>query len=954
MKALINGLLIPVLMLGVSSASLEAQQVDHDFFEARIRPVLIQNCVSCHGPDQQEAGLRLDTAAGLKAGGDSGSIIAVDDPAHSMLVEVIQYDGDIQMPPDGRLKDEVIADLKRWVEAGTPWPESTAALTYSLEERMANDRQNHWSFQPIAAPKLPQVQDPAWQQNPIDALIASQLEKNGLSPSEPANERILVRRLYFDLLGLPPRPEELQQYQDSPSPQRWSELIDQILQRPQYGERWGRYWLDVARYADTQGYAFAKDRRYPHAYTYRDYVIDAFNQDKPFDQFVMEQLAADQMELGDDNSELAALGFITVGRRFINGHDNIDDRIDVVTRGLLGLTVSCARCHDHKYDAIPAEDYYSLYGVFASTREPGIKPVIGPLEKVKLLESFEAKQRELQGQLDQFRNAKVEQQKQATRERLQDYLFAMVAPPEGMNIEQVDQRVSLNETDLRPRMVRRWRDRFNHYRNDTNPQTAVFRPFAHLMNLPEEAFAEKAKLQIDYWQALLGETPPEEKPEGLNHDRMSPFIVAKLQAANLQTRKDVAAFYADLIRQVWTTFEEHGSNDKAVLEVEEPLRLIIDLKRKPDSPWNIPAGEIGLFVSDDDHQELQRLEKQLDDHNATAPPPLPRAMAVEDNENMYQPYVFLRGSDGNRGPEVPRRYLALLTSGERQPYPDNASGRLQLAQQIVAPDNPLTARVLANRIWMHHFGAPLVDTPSDFGIRCEEPVQRELLDYLAWYLQDQNWSVKALHRLILNSRTYQQQSWDREDGLKQDPENRLYWRMNRRRKDWESLRDSLYAATGQLDLTAGGPSVDMFRSQPSNRRSVYGTIDRQDLPNLLRSFDFASPDSSSARRPETTVPQQALFLMNGPVLSGLADQMLNRPDCPPLDQPDQRLAWLFQQIYLREMTGHEYDTCRKFVDGIELPTEGENVEQLQNEVRQKRWSSLVQALLMSNEFCFVD
>ena len=956
----------------VCPAWASAQQENADFFETKIRPVLVQKCVSCHGPDQQEAGLRLDSAEGLKTGGDQGTLLPQDQQA-SLLLDVLGYEGDIQMPPDGKLTGEQIVDFQHWVNAGAPWPEAAAPLSNSIEDRRIQDRAQHWAFQPIVKPSIPEVSNPLWQSNPIDALLADRLASHDLLPSPKATDRTLVRRLYFDLLGLPATPQQIADYAFNSSPNRWEQLIEQLLAKPQYGERWGRYWLDVARYADTQGYAFAQDRRYPHAYTYRDYVIQAFNQDLPFDQFVMEQLAADQMDLGEDNSELAALGFITVGRRFINGHDTIDDCIDVVTRGLMGLTVQCARCHDHKYDAIPIEDYYSLYGVFASTEEPGIKPVFGPKAQVEQRQAFETKQRELQAQLDQFRNQKVEEQKQTTRQRLEDYLYAIVAPPEGMNVEQVDSRVSLDDQALRPRMVRRWRDRFHHYQHDRNETTAVFRPFSHLMALPKESFPEAVAQQLAIWRQLntpASETTPPASPSETpadvtdvsapptafpyNRDPMLPMIVDKLEQANLQTPQDVARFYADLIRQVWTTFEEHGSNDDAVLKVEEPLRLIIDLKRAPDSPWNIPAGEIGLYLSDSDFQQLQEREQVLNTHNATAPPELPRAMAVNDRQHMHQPHVFLRGSEANLGPQVPRHYLTLLTAEAPQPYPDNASGRLQLAQQIVSPDNPLTARVIANRVWMYHFGAPLVDTPSDFGVRCEEPIQRDVLDYLAAYLQENQWSIKSLHRLILTSQAYQQQSANRADAVQEDPENRLIWRMNRRRMDWESLRDGLYAVAGQLDLTVGGPAIDMFRSQPSQRRSIYGTIDRQDLPNLLRSFDFASPDSSSAKRPQTTVPQQALFLMNGEMLGQLSQQLLHRDDVPPAQEVEHRLAWLFRRIYLRDITDNEAEMCRAFLQQVELPNEGENLEQRRNDAHDQRWAMLVQALLMSNEFCFVD
>lgn len=992
--------------LACAAPGFPAQSPQDDHFESKVRPLLLAKCVSCHGSEVQESNLRLDTRDHLLRGGENGATVDVQAPEQSLLLEVISYQGDIQMPPDGKLSADQIADLRQWVEAGSPWPAS-ATMGNPMDARIADAKNQHWSFRPIGKPPIPSIPDTPEPENPIDAFIHFKLHSQQLTASPTADNRTLIRRLYFDLLGLPPSPaavaafaetsdtvaeaddtaESVSAAGDRSADTHWAALVDELLARPEYGQRWARHWLDVARYADSQGYAFDRDRRYPHAYTYRDYVVEALNNDLPYDQFVLQQLAADQLELGDDLRPLAALGFITVGRRFLDFNDTLDDRIDVVTRGLLGLTVACARCHDHKYDAIPAADYYSLYGVFSSSEEPEVKPVIGQRAEVEARQTYEARERELIRERDEFRKRQVELQKDFTTQRLSDYFFAMIDPNNTMNLDQTDQRVALQADDLRPRMVRRWKDRFAHFAAENNENTAVFRPFAHLIALPDAGFAQHSKNQIEIWHRILhpaenspaaGEIPGDapaisqadatntEPKIEFNQERIEASMVARLREQNFQNKRDVTDFYAQVCLEVWSTFRQHGSSDEAVLQVEKPLRPLIELWRG-DSPLNVPAGEIALFLADADFNEHTALENAVADHQKSAPPELPRAMTVHDRSEMREPYVFLRGSEHNHGPAVPRRFLAVLSPEPRENYPSTASGRLQLAQQIVSPDNPLTARVIANRVWMHHFGSPLVDTPSDFGARCEQPVHHELLDFLASYLQENQWSLKALHRLILTSQTYRQASWDRNDGHLIDPENRLYWRMNRRRLEWEPLRDSLLAVAGQLDASLGGPAVDMFRSQASNRRSLYGTIDRQDLPNLLRSFDFASPDSSAAIRPKTTVPQQSLYMMNGDLVSQMATKIGEQPELAELIDSQEKIQWLFQRIYQRNANPEEQAACVRFIEQAPSPpisTDSSTANSSQNDPAgaivaekisaDKRWASLIQAMLMSNEFCFFD
>ncbi|MDP1560213.1 MAG: PSD1 and planctomycete cytochrome C domain-containing protein [Pirellulaceae bacterium] len=962
------------------------QESSEDFFEKNVRPVLLAKCVECHGPDTQEAGLRLDTRANLLQGGGQGPAFEQATPADSLLLRAISYEHELQMPPEGPLASDQVEILRHWVLAGAPWPESVV-IGSPMEARVLNNQAEHWAFQPVQRPIV--AVDPTVK-HPVDYLLQRKLAEKNWSPGLVADERTLVKRAYFTLLGLQPTWEELQAYLNDPQADRWERLIDNLLARPQYGERWARHWLDVARYADTQGYAFAKDRNYPFAYTYRDYVIDAFNKDLPYEQFIRHQLAADQMDLGDDLTPLAALGFLTVGRRFIDYNDTLDDRIDVVTRGLLGLTVSCARCHDHKYDAVSMLDYYALHGVMSSSPDADDKPPIGPRVQVEARQAFERRQRELQRELDEFRNQQVAAIKQFTIDRLPEYFIAVYQPAVGMDLK-TSGRGSLSAEDLRPAMVRRWKERLERMTRARNEAGNWFRPLRVLMAIPEKEFADSVAAQLQQWQRLLdqpadgtedwdvreetateqsvaGQTAAdpsggstEEKPRlRLNRRPIPAAVLKKLQAANLQSKRDVAVFYAELLRGVWRTFQEHGANDAAVLQVEEPLRFAIELFRG-DSPLNLPVDQIGDFLADPDFEVLQQRTAKLTEHQATAPPELPRAMAVVDRKPPVNSYVFLRGNPRNRGPDASRRFLTVL-SKETVPYPETSSGRRELAEQIVSPENPLTARVMVNRVWMHHFGKPLVSTPSDFGVRCEPPLQRELLDFLADYLQRHDWSIKSLHRLILTSHAFRQSSHRPTEIVTADPANDWYVGMNRRRMEWEALRDSMLSAAEQLDTSVvGGPAIDMFRTQDSDRRSIYGTIDRQDLPNLLRSFDFASPDTSIAVRPQTTVPQQSLYLMNGPLVRKLATKIVDNEAWRALADPEQQVQALFRRVLLRSATAEEVDRCLQFLADLELPTETASGKPASPDdsaqaaaLLLKRWQMLVQSLMMSNEFCFVD
>jgi hypothetical protein len=536
--------------------------------------------------------------------------------------------------------------------------------------------------------------------------------------------------------------------------------VDRLLASPAYGERWGRLWLDVARYSDTKGYVFTEERRFPNSFTYRDYVIRAFNEDKPYDQFLIEQLAADRLPLGDDKSVLAAMGFLTLGRRFLNNQqDIIDDRIDVTMRGLQALTVGCARCHDHKFDPIPTRDYYSLYGVFASSQEPGELPLLGK---------------------------------------------AMPSPELTAFTEELHKR-----------------------------------------------------------EAVVADFKDMHKDE--------------LKSGNVKARND-----------------------------------------------------------------LVKLNNKVAEWKVNGPGAPARAMVLNDLPSPVQSHVLKRGHPGHPGEEVPRQFLEVLAGPERKPFADG-SGRLELAKAIASRDNPLTARVMVNRVWMHHFSKGLVRTPGDFGTRGEPPTHAELLDWLASSFVDSGWSIKQLHRLIVLSATYQQVSDDDAAARAIDPENRLLWKMNRQRLDFEQMRDSLLAVPGDLDRKAGGRAVGIIDPPFSHRRTVYGFIDRQNLPGLFRTFDFASPDVSTPQRFTTTVPPQALFLMNNPFVIEQAKHFAHRPDVAWQSNDRKRIDRMYCLAYGRAAEPEEVEL------GLRFLTEAKNIN-----AKLSPREQFAQALLLANEFAFVD
>jgi hypothetical protein len=879
-----------------SDAAPPAAEVE--FFESKIRPIFVEHCAACHGEKKQSSGLRLDTVEGIKKGADDGPVIVAGKPGESRLIKSVKRDGDYAMPPKQALDATAVARLTEWVERGAHLPEVKTTTK-------AIDAKNHWAFRPVVKPTPPVISVDSVILHPVDRFIERKLEANGLTLNPLPDRRTLLRRMSFDLVGLPPTIEEIRAFETDQRPNAVELQIDRLLASPHFGERWGRHWLDVARYADSKGYVFTEDRNYPYAYTYRDYVIRSFNEDKPLSQFVIEQLAADRLELKGDKSPLAALGFLTLGRRFLNNtHDIIDDRIDVVTRGLMGLTVACARCHDHKYDPIPAADYYSLYGVFASSHEPKELPLIEEQTPEHKAFEIEAARKEKAAQdyadamyakyLGEYRTAESAATYLLNAERLK-------------NAKPIDFDKAVVEQKLRASVLERWRGYLKTPKRDNDP---VMR-----------AWVIMANARPDDWESTL-------KKEIIDSAANHPAILAAIRTAMPKDLPSLAKVYGE-------TLARAKSDDK-------PLWNVLN---GPEGPPSLPIpAEADKVVPIDVKRGYRKLRNEAQAFRANSPQAPARAMALLDNASPTQPVVFLRGNPSNRGPQVPLRFPAVASSGERRNF-SQGSGRLELAKSIVDPANPLTDRVYVNRVWGHLFGEGLVRTPSDFGVRSDPPSHPELLDWLASTFRESGGKTKALIKSIVTSRTYQQSSRPSAAAMTKDPSNLLLSHQAIKRHDYETLRDSILMATDSLDRKIGGRSVDIFAADASTRRTLYASIDRQNLPSTLRTFDFASPDQHVPQRFQTTVPQQALYLLNDRFVVDQARRLAAKSKQTSVDET-------VDLLFLKTLGRSPNEEERRMT--VEYLT----MKPGWGFLRPTSWLTpterLAQALLLTNEFTFAE
>lgn len=906
---------LAALTCSITTRAAEPSPEAVEFFETKVRPVLADRCFKCHGAEVQKAGLRLDGRTTMLQGGEGGPVLLEgDQAANSRLLQAIKYDTQTKMPPDGKLAQEQIDAITEWVTMGSPWPgggEIVAAnKANTWADRVAAAKATQWSFQPVSLPAPPKVVATNWVKTPIDQFILATLETKGLHPSPRADRRTLIKRAYMDLTGLAPSADEVRAFEADESPGAFDAVIEQLLASPQYGERWGRHWLDVARYADSKGYVFQEERSFGFSHTYRDYVVRAFNEDLPYNTFVKQQIAADLMELGDDKRPLAALGYLTLGRRFVgNIHDITDDRIDVVMRGMQGLTVSCARCHDHKFDAISAADYYGLYGIFRSSTEPAELPLIEEPDPnspkyQEFLAELNRKQADKESLVDQIQTDLLTH----CRDNIGTYL---IAASQAWDMDDPTLRVLAAEHKVKWQIVTRWRDYLKGMSANPHP---VLGPWFAYRGIPEAEFAVKSP-------ALAAQIAGKK----LNGQDINPRIAQRFEGEAPKSMDEVTQRYADALHAAtkdWSDLlasrqqivlnnpERAGDVPTTLPDVnQEAVRQVLFAK---DSPANIPRDDVRGLSEVPIQNQMRDKDNAIARVKNTHPGRPDRAMALVDGE-LFNPYVFRRGQPGSRGDDVPRKFLDVLSTPGAAPF-THGSGRLDLASAIAANDNPLTARVMVNRIWMYHFGRPLVGTPSDFGVRSDAPTHPELLDYLAAEFMAGNWSVKNMHRMIMRSAAYQQESLEQTEGKAADPENHLLWRQNRQRLDFEALRDGVLLAAGRLDTTMGGEGVSIVDPPFSTRRTIYGQVERQNLPAVFRTFDFANPDIHTPMRINTTVPQQALFLMNSPFLVEQAEKLAARPNVVDQATTEDRITALYETVFQREPQPEEIALGKRFVE----------------------------------------
>ena len=963
LRPLISILGIAALAISPRPAAADDQPTPEqiEFFEAKIRPVLARHCYECHAADAKkiEGGLTLDTREAVQKGGENGAIIKTGEPAASRLISALKWE-ELEMPPAGKLPPAVVADFERWIEMGAPDPRT--AGSESAKKPTVIDfakAREHWSYRPLVSPPLPAVKDTAWLRSPLDSFVLARLEASGLGPSSPADKGTLLKRLWFDLVGLPPTFDDLRAFEDETSPDALERQADRLLASPRYGERWGRHWLDVARYADTKDgvLMYGDDRIRPYAYTYRDFVIRALNEDLPLDQFIADQLAADQQVPKDQPWRLAAMGYLTLGRMFdSNLPDVYDDRIDTVTRGMMGLTVACARCHDHKYDAVSQADYYALYGVFASSEEPLELPLTASPEETPGYADFEAKAGPIRKKLAEHIDSQYAALLETARQRIGDYL-ARIATQKPDPLETAVFYLSLSPDDLRPQIVHRWRKYVAKRGTSTDP---VFGPWSELISIDadgEDAFAAKAAEVVSRWQSVAS---------GLEGGQLNPQVKEMLSKTSLRSKEQVARAYGDLFKQTYETSKTAGTDSGGLSDAQ---RQLLEVVTGNDNPISFPRNHAYLYMARVERDTFHSLQGQLDKLAVATPGAPPRAMTLVDQDKPHDPRIFVRGNPNQQGENVSRRFLQLFGGSNDRPF-EHGGGRLDLARAITSSANPLTPRVLANRIWMHHWGEPLVSSPADFGTRSTPPANPELLDWLAVELREgggewrmasgadgnphsplathhsPEWSLKRLHRRVVSSATWQQSSADRPEARKIDPDNRLLWRANRRRLDLEAMRDGMLAMAGRLNATMYGRPVNVAGDPASARRTIYGLVDRQDVPGMYRAFDFASPDQTAERRPNTTTPQQALFAMNSPFVAQQARGVAEATIGIPLAAD--KIRAIYRRVLLREPTAEELTSSEAFVyaASIEVPTG----------LTQPLWplEQLAQVLLLTNEAMFVD
>lgn len=1031
-----------------------------EFFEAKIRPVLLQHCYECHSAEAKnvKGGLLLDFREATQKGGDSGAAVVPKNVEESLLIDAMRHES-FEMPPKGKLPDSVIADFVKWVEMGAPDPRDGGVVTSSIDFDEAG---KHWAYQPVSQPQLPSVHRTDWPANEIDKFTLAKMEQLKLQPVDKVGKRELIRRATFDLIGLPPTPEDIAAFLNDDSREAFENVINRLLKSQHYGERWGRYWLDVARYSEDQAHTFSVKAN-TNGYRYRDWVVAAFNSDMPYDKFVRLQIAGDLIGPESEGSydHLVALGFFGLGAQYYKNSDaakaaadELDDRVDTLTRGFLGLTVSCARCHDHKFDPIPTQDYYSLAGIFRSSKLHN-----APLCDASDIEAYNAAQKRIKNIEADLKTFLADEKTTAAETKVGDtasYIESVwrfqtaKANGQSTKTKELAKQAGVNEFLLKrwiqfldvknkgkvgaldawfdlmptesseetsvdvPTEVTAIANEFQRYIQEllnirdgvsttnlvesdagklhrpgsprfVSPNVTKIRPTAgidvdisgakqlflvvsdggngkscdHSDWLAPTLVGDKGELKLTdlKWKSLEGfgggkiDRNFQGKPlmvGGKTYENgigvHAPCVIAYDLPAGYQRFKATGGLDN-------SGSDQGGCGEQASVQfsvyteqpTQGPIRSgkdVLAIVLGKDGPFAVSDDDLENFLTGEKRDELINLRAGVEDAKQTAPAMYAVAHSYTEARSADM-RVFVRGNPAREREVAPRRFLRVL-AGEDRAHFTEGSGRRDLAEAITRPDNPLTSRVIVNRIWQHHFGRGIVNTPSNFGKQGEPPTHPGLLDYLASRFIESGWSIKSLHREIMLSSTYQLGTADHEANADIDADNRFVWRMNRQRLDVEAWRDALLDVSGKLDRSLGGPSTNLADAG-NIRRTVYAKVSRHELDNLLRLFDFPDANITSSKRSETTVPQQQLFVLNSPFMVEQAKAFAARLHAEQPDNNTDRIRRAFLLAYGRPPVEVEIEIGLAYLNGEKDP-----------ESKLTQWQSYAQALLGSNEFMYLD
>ena len=934
-RGLLTGVVWACSLLYAPVLGANADDEALEYFEKHVRPLLAGKCQACHNAQLKSGNIDFSGVEGFVKARDEAALISAEDPAASRLLAIVNYDSRVKMPPGGKLPAGELEILGNWVRMGAPWPgaeQRDAMIPEGAHGTFTAEQKNYWAFQPVSDPELPEVGTSDWAVKPIDRFVLAKLEEHGLEPATQAPRLTWLRRATFDLTGVPPTTQEAVAFLEDDSPKAYERVVERLLSSPLYGERWGRHWLDIARYADSTGND--EDHRYPYAWKYRDYVIDAFNDDMPYDQFVREQIAGDLLPSDDpdgvNRQGIVATGFLALGPKAIAQQDKTrmlydvyDEQIEVVSKAMLGLTIACARCHDHKFDPILTKDYYSLAGIFASTRsfrEPRAhvsRMLLKPLVPQEEYDRYKAEQdviKNKQIELDNLADVEIEEHIDSIVERVSDYMLGAREVYEGgTEASAVALKRELDETQL-VAWVSYLEPQDPPRAQLANWHVAMAGRRAEAAEEYEERFAKTLKEwhhTIRRWRASAieliktGTMPPPPKPK-------------------FRAGRD---------------------------------RFFFDVYHAKGGPMNFDAEQRNRILKAETVETIATLKVELKDLKGNAIPEPPMANAIEDGDVVEQ-RVFVRGDYNTEGEPATKVFPAIISGFDQEPV-TAGSGRLELADWIASPQNPLTARVMVNRIWQKHFGEGIVRTPSNFGKLGTPPTHPELLDWLAARFVDDGWSVKNMHRTIMLSNTYRMSSERSASAARIDPANQWLSSFNRRRLDVEELRDGMLAIDRSLDYAMGGTLQSGFGTDRENsnsrlsidpttstRRMVYLPLRRANLPTLLNLFDFGDAVTSLGKRPVTNVAPQALFMMNSEFVAKRAANIAEQLLADEVASEADRVREAYMGILTRHPEPAEVDGALSYIGGF--------ASRFEDRTQQEAWQSYCRVLLASNDFIYVD